>query len=77
MLLTLGIQMTDKSRRKGSLREYIASTLATMKTDMSRIENVISDFERRIDAIMNKIDDLEQRVSFLEKLLGVNKTKER
>jgi len=69
--------MTDKSRRKGSLREYIASTLATMKTDMSRIENVISDFERRIDAIMNKIDDLEQRVSFLEKLLGVNKTKER
>jgi len=69
--------MTDKSRRKGSLREYIASTLATMKTDMSRIENVISNFERRIDAIMNKIDDLEQRVSFLEKLLGVNKTKER
>jgi len=69
--------MTDKSRRKGSLREYIASTLATMKTDMSRIENVISDFERRIDAIMNKIDDLEQRVSFLEKLLGVNRAKER
>ena len=69
--------MTGKSRRKGSLREYIASTLGTMQTDMSRIENVISDFERRIDAIMNKIDDLEQRVSFLEKLLGVNKTKER
>ncbi|MCD6084959.1 MAG: hypothetical protein J7J20_05400 [Desulfurococcales archaeon] len=69
--------MTDKSRRKGSLREYIASTLATMKTDMSRIENVISNFERRIDAIMNKIDDLEQRVSYLEKLLGVNRIKER
>ena len=69
--------MTDKSRRKGSLREYIASTLGTMQTDMSRIENVISGFERKIDAIMNKIDDLEQRVSYLEKLLGVNKTKER
>ena len=47
-----------------------------MKTDMSRIESVISDFERRIDAIMNKIDDLEQRVSYLEKLLGVRRDKD-
>ncbi len=64
--------MPSKERKKGSLREYITSTLASMRTDMTRIESIISDFERRIDAIMNKIDDLEQRVSRLEKLLGIN-----
>ncbi len=64
--------MPSKGRKKGSLREYITSTLASMRTDMTRIESIISDFERRIDAIMNKIDDLEQRVSRLEKLLGIN-----
>ena len=68
--------MPGKERRRSSLRDYIASTLASMKTDMSRIESVISDFERRIDAIMNKIDDLEQRVSYLEKLLGVRRDKD-
>jgi len=64
--------LPSKERKKGSLREYITSTLASMRTDMTRIESIISDFERRIDAIMNKIDDLEQRVSRLEKLLGIN-----
>ena len=69
----LGVIMSGRDNHRGTLRDFITSTLASMRTDMSRIESVISDFERKIDAIMNKIDDLEQRVSQLEKLLGVKR----
>ena len=44
-----------------------------MQTDMAKVENIVAEFERKIEAIMNKIDDLEQRVSYLESLLGISK----
>ncbi|RLG76247.1 MAG: hypothetical protein DRO12_04575 [Thermoprotei archaeon] len=64
---------SSKDEREHSLRDQITSVLTSMQTDMAKVENIVAEFERKIEAIMNKIDDLEQRVSYLESLLGISK----
>ncbi|RLG77011.1 MAG: hypothetical protein DRO12_03330 [Thermoprotei archaeon] len=63
----------SKDKQDDSLRNRITSVLSSMQTDMAKVENIVAEFEKKIEAIMNKIDDLERRVSYLESLLGVSR----
>ncbi|RLF18989.1 MAG: hypothetical protein DRZ82_07180 [Thermoprotei archaeon] len=55
--------------RRLGLRDTVTNVLASMKTDMNDLDDLLARFESRLSEVVERLNHLESRVSKLEKLL--------
>ena len=60
---------TQGKDRSASLRAKISEMLSDVSMDFKNIGAKVNAFEKRLEEIMDRLDDLESRIKMLEELL--------
>jgi len=55
--------------KETGLRKQLTSMLTSVQMDFDAIEEKVNMFEQKIEKVLSKLDDLEERISKLEQLL--------